>query len=80
MPCVWVCLCHELRHVMGSSQSQQGALGDTLPVIQGDLHFLQDSPFSTTASGAAVPDPNRRPCSSLHGFPNGGTHNSLVSV
>lgn len=32
MPCAWVCLCGlGLRHVMGSSRSQQGALGDTLP-------------------------------------------------
>lgn len=80
MPRVWVCLSHRLRHVMGSSRSQQGTLGDTLPVVQGDQHFWRDSPFSTTALGAAVHDPNRRLCSFLRGFPNGGTHNSLVSV
>lgn len=57
-----------------SPWSQQGILGDTQPAVP-----LRDSPFSTRLR-CSCPELSRRPCSSLHGLPNGGTHNSLVSI
>lgn len=65
-----------LRHVMKKSpQSQQDTLGDTrgLPLPAG-------LPIQHHDLGCSHPVPSRRPCSTFHSLPNGGTYNSLVSI